>query len=122
MRGTAIPVPGDGKQQLAVRYLAAVNLYDSAHSRLDDGKETVMIDFRRRRVRTGSELRNGSALSFRLPAVSEAAIVGVLDGRHDVAGSLEGRHPAAIEESRVPAHRIGMQMLEKHVVDVFRLH
>src|SRR5258705_7486079 len=103
-------VPGARQEGNAVEEFAAVDLDECGQSRLDDGKETVMIDFQRRRVRTGSELRNGSALAFRLPTVSQAAIVSVLDGRHDVAGSREGRYPAAIHEARVPAHAIGIQM------------
>ena len=46
----------------------------------------------------------------------------VLVARKDVLGVREGRHPATVEATRVPAAVVGMQVGTEHVVDIFGIH
>ena len=87
---------------------------------LDHGPHTVVIDAVGRLARRRAERRVRAGCPWRLRARREALAICLLDPGEDVGRIRERRNPATVDQARVPADVVSMDMREQDVVHLFR--
>src|SRR5436305_14701873 len=107
---------GGGDEGDALQDLVAIYCNGLGKSGLDHRPHTVVVDSVGRFAYRRAEGWARAGSFRRLCSVREVLAIGLFDAREDVGRVREGRDPATIDETRVPADVIGVNMGEQNVV------